>query len=492
MEELSELLLQRRRKVDALWEAGVNPYPNDFKPLHTSADILAAFGEVEQIDAADTVFVVAGRILARRSFGKAAFIQLQDRKGRVQVYVKKDEIGAEAFAAFETFDIGDIVGAVGYPFRTKTGELSLHARSIRLLVKSLLPLPEKFHGLTDVETRYRQRYVDLIVNPDSREIFIKRSRIVNLIRSFMVDRDFLEVETPMMHQIPGGATARPFITHHNTLDMELYLRIAPELYLKRLVVGGLERVFEINRNFRNEGISVRHNPEFTMMEFYQAYATYEDLMELTEELFCHVAMELLGALDFTNQGFEISFKRPWKRLTVRDAILEYGDIEAEHLDDRDLAYNYASSIGLSLPSGISYGKLLMEIFEEVAEHKLIQPTFITAYPTEVSPLSRKNEHNPGIVDRFELIIAGREIANAFSELNDPVDQKERFMAQVLEKDKGDEEAHYMDEDYVRALEYGLPPTAGEGIGIDRLVMLLTDSPSIRDVILFPQLRKEAK
>ena len=492
MEELSELLLQRRRKVDALWEAGVNPYPNDFKPTHTSADVLAAYGDKEQIDAKDDIFVVAGRILARRSFGKAAFIQLQDRKGRVQVYVKKDEVGDEVFAAFESFDIGDIVGAEGYPFRTKTGELSLHARSIRLLVKSLLPLPEKFHGLTDVETRYRQRYVDLIVNPEVRDLFIKRSRIVNIIRSFMTSRDFLEVETPMMHQIPGGAAARPFITHHNALDMELYLRIAPELYLKRLVVGGLERVFEINRNFRNEGISVRHNPEFTMMEFYQAYATYEDLMELTEELFCHVAQEVLGTLDFTNQGLEISFQRPWKRLTVREAILEYGDVDQQQLDDYDHALAYGRSIGLDLPAGIGYGKLLMEIFEEVAEHKLIQPTFITEYPTEVSPLSRKNDHNPEVVDRFELIIAGREIANAFSELNDPVDQKERFLAQVAEKDKGDEEAHYMDEDYVRALEYGLPPTAGEGIGIDRLVMLLTDSPSIRDVILFPQLRKEVK
>lgn len=492
MEELSELLLQRRRKVDALWEAGINPYPNDFKPLHTSADVIAAYGDKEQIDAADDIFVVAGRILARRSFGKAAFIQLQDRKGRIQLYVKKDEIGDEAFEAFESFDIGDIVGAEGYPFRTKTGELSLHSRSIRLLVKSLLPLPEKFHGLTDVETRYRQRYVDLIVNPEVRDLFIKRSRIVNLIRAFMTSRDFLEVETPMMHQIPGGATARPFITHHNALDMQLYLRIAPELYLKRLVVGGMERVFEINRNFRNEGISVRHNPEFTMMEFYQAYATYEDLMEFTEELFCHVAQEVLGTLDFTNQGLEISFQRPWKRLTVREAVLEYGDIEAKQLDDRDLALAYARSIGLDLPADIGHGKLLMEIFEEVAEHKLIQPTFITAYPTEVSPLSRKNDHNPELVDRFELIIAGREIANAFSELNDPVDQKERFLSQVAEKDKGDEEAHYMDEDYVRALEYGLPPTAGEGIGIDRLVMLLTDSASIRDVILFPQLRKETK
>jgi lysyl-tRNA synthetase class 2 len=492
MEELSELLLQRRRKVDVLWEAGINPYPNDFKPQHTSADIVAAFGDTEQLDASNENLVVAGRILARRSFGKAAFIQLQDRKGRIQLYVKKDEIGDEAFSNFESFDIGDIVGAEGYPFRTKTGELSLHARSIRLLVKSLHPLPEKFHGLTDVETRYRQRYVDLIVNPEAREIFIKRSRIVNLIRAFMTGRDFLEVETPMMHQIPGGATARPFITHHNALDMELYLRVAPELYLKRLVVGGMERVFEINRNFRNEGISVRHNPEFTMMEFYQAYATYEDLMDFTEELFCHVAQEVLGTLDFTNQGLDISFQRPWKRLTVRDAVLEYGDIEAKHLDDRDLALAYARSIGLDLPADIGYGKLLMEIFEEVAEHKLIQPTFITAYPTEVSPLSRKNDHNPELVDRFELIIGGREIANAFSELNDPVDQKERFLAQVAEKDKGDEEAHYMDEDYVRALEYGMPPTAGEGIGIDRLVMLLTDSASIRDVILFPQLRKEAK
>jgi len=492
MEELSELQLQRRRKVDTLWEAGINPYPNDFRPQHTSADVIAAYGDKEQIDADSETFVVAGRILARRSFGKAAFIQLQDRKGRVQLYVKKDEIGEESFANFESFDIGDIVGAEGYPFRTKTGELSLHARSIRLLVKSLHPLPEKFHGLTDVETRYRQRYVDLIVNPEVRDLFIKRSRIVNLIRAFMTNRDFLEVETPMMHQIPGGATARPFITHHNALDMELYLRVAPELYLKRLVVGGLERVFEINRNFRNEGISVRHNPEFTMMEFYQAYATYEDLMDFTEELFCHVAQEVLGTLDFTNQGLEISFQRPWKRLTVREAVLEYGDIDAKHLDDRDLALAYARSIGLVLKDDIGYGKLLMEIFEEVAEHKLIQPTFITAYPTEVSPLSRKNDLDPELVDRFELIIGGREIANAFSELNDPVDQKERFLTQVAEKDKGDEEAHYMDEDYVRALEYGMPPTAGEGIGIDRLVMLLTDSASIRDVILFPQLRKEAK
>ena len=492
MEELSELLLQRRRKVNALWTAGINPYPNDFKPAHTAADVVQQYGLVEQIDAPDVEFVLAGRIIARRSFGKAAFIQIQDRSGRIQVYVRKDDLSDEAFAQFESFDIGDIIGVAGFPFRTQKGELSIHVRMVRLLVKSLLPLPEKFHGLTDVETRYRQRYVDLIVNPEVREIFIKRSRIVNLIRQFMTSRDFLEVETPMMQPIPGGATARPFVTHHNALDMELFLRIAPELYLKRLVVGGFERVFEINRNFRNEGISVRHNPEFTMMEFYQAYATYEDLMDFTEELFCHVAQEVLGTLDFSYQDLAISFQRPWRRLTVKEAILEYGDIDQKQLEDRDLALAYARSIGLDLPDEIGYGKLIMEIFEEVAEHKLIQPTFVTAYPTEVSPLSRKNDHDPYIVDRFELMIGGREIANAFSELNDPVDQKERFLAQVAEKDKGDEEEHYMDEDYVRALEYGLPPTAGEGIGIDRLVMLLTDSASIRDVILFPQLRKEAK
>ncbi len=490
MEELHELTLQRRRKVNKMWEEGINPYPNDFTPRHTSADLLAAYGETTEIPENAESFVVAGRIMARRSFGKAAFIQLQDRKGRMQLYVKKDVVGEECFALFESFDLGDIVGAEGWPFRTKTGELSLHVTAIRLLTKSFQPLPEKFHGLTDVETRYRQRYVDLIVNPESRDVFLKRSRIITLIRDFMVKNDFLEVETPMMQQIPGGATARPFTTHHNALDMDLYLRIAPELYLKRLVVGGFDRVFEINRNFRNEGISIRHNPEFTMMEFYRAYATYEDLITYTEELLCHVAQELLGSLEFTCQGEAITFQRPWKRLTVKEAVVAYGDIDRKSLEDRDLLYAYAQKIGLGLPESISYGRLLMEVFEEVAETKLIQPTFITAYPTEVSPLSRKNDNDPEIVDRFELYIAGRELANAFSELNDPVDQKERFLAQVALKNKGDEEAHYMDEDYIRALEYGMPPTAGEGIGIDRLVMLLTDSPSIRDVILFPQLRKE--
>ena len=490
MEELSELLMQRRRKVDALWEAGINPYPNDFRQEHTSADLLKGFGELLEIPENGQTFSVAGRMIARRSFGKAAFIQLQDRKGRMQLYVRKDVIGEEAFEVFENFDIGDIAGAEGWPFRTKTGELSLHVTKIRLLTKSLLPLPEKFHGLTDVETRYRQRYVDLIVNPEVRDVFIKRAKIVSLIRDFMVNRDFLEVETPMMQPIPGGATARPFITHHNALDMDLYLRIAPELYLKRLVVGGFDRVFEINRNFRNEGISIRHNPEFTMMEFYQAYATFSDLMDFTEELLCHVASELLGTLDFSYQGAPISFQRPWKRVSVKEAIMEYGGVDAKTVNDRELAFTYAKQIGLDLPENIGYGKLITEIFEEVAEPKLIQPTFVTDYPTEVSPLSRKSDHDPEFVDRFEFFCAGREMANAFSELNDPVDQKERFLSQVEAKKGGDEEAHYMDEDYIRALEYGLPPTAGEGIGIDRLVMLLTDSPSIRDVILFPQLRKE--
>lgn len=492
MEEISELLLQRRRKVDALWEEGINPYPNDFKPVHTSADVFSSYGDVQELPEDPEKFVVAGRIMARRSFGKAAFIQLQDRKGRLQLYVKKDSIGDEAFAVFDGFDIGDIIGAKGYPFRTKTGELSLHVEDLRLLTKSFLPLPEKFHGLTDVETRYRQRYVDLIVNPEVKEVFLKRARIINLIREFMMEHDFLEVETPMMQQIPGGATARPFVTYHNALDMQLYLRIAPELYLKRLVVGGFERVFEINRNFRNEGISIRHNPEFTMMEFYQAYATYEDLINYTEELLCYVAQNLFGSLEFSYQGCDISFRRPWKRLTVKEAILEYGDIDAKSLEDRDLVYAYAQRIGLELPEDIGYGKLIVELFEEVAEEKLIQPTFITSYPTEVSPLSRRSDKDPEVVDRFELFVAGREMANAFSELNDPVDQKERFLLQVAEKEKGDEEAHYMDEDYIRALEYGMPPAAGEGIGIDRLIMLLTDSPSIRDVILFPQLRREVK
>jgi len=492
MEELNELLLQRRSKMDELRRQGVNPYANDFSVTHTTAEVIAAHGDQDasSLEDCSSSYALGGRIMARRDFGKAAFVQIQDRKGRLQVYVARDIVGEEAFEQFKKLDLGDIVGLVGTPFRTKTGELSLRAVSIRILTKSLQPLPEKWHGLTDVETRYRQRYLDLIVNPDVRDVFRTRSRIIGLIRDFMQQRDFLEVETPMMQPIAGGATARPFVTHHNTLKMDLFLRIAPELYLKRLVVGGFERVFEINRNFRNEGISIQHNPEFTMMEFYQAYATYRDLMDMTEEMICHVAQEVVGSLKFTYGGKEVDLTPPWDRLTVREAIVKYGKIDPAILEDRQQLLQVAAGLGLELDKNIGHGKLLTELFDAVAEPQLWHPTFITEYPTEVSPLSRKNDSNSEVVDRFELFIVGRELANAFSELNDPIDQRERFLKQLAEKEAGDEEAHAMDDDYIRALEHGLPPTAGEGIGIDRLVMLLTDSASIRDVILFPQLRPE--
>jgi lysyl-tRNA synthetase class 2 len=494
MEELSELLLQRRAKMEELRQQGINPFANDFIAEHTTADVRGNHGEqdAEQLENCNHHYVLAGRMMACRNFGKAAFIQIQDRAGRLQVFVRRDDVGADDYKLFRKFDVGDIVGVTGKPFRTKTNELSLRADSIRLLTKSLQPLPEKWHGLTDVELRYRQRYLDLIVNPEVREVFRKRSRIISLMRDFMVDQDFLEVETPMMQSVAGGATAKPFVTHHNTLKMDLFLRIAPELYLKRLVVGGFERVFEINRNFRNEGISIQHNPEFTMMEFYRAYATYEDLMDFTEQLICHVAQEVVGSLTFTYGEREVDLTPPWDRLTVRESILKYGDVAPDVLEDRDRALAYARSLGLELDDSIGHGKLLTEIFDEVVEPKLWNPTFITQYPTEVSPLSRRNDLNPEVVDRFELFVVGRELANAFSELNDPVDQKGRFLQQLAEKEAGDEEAHAMDEDYIRALEYGLPPTAGEGIGIDRLVMLLTDAQSIRDVILFPQLRPEVR
>ncbi len=494
MEELNDILIQRRAKMEELRSDEVNPYANDFPVEHTSADVAVAHenDDISALENCTAKYVVAGRIMARRDFGKAAFIQIQDRKGRLQVYVGRDNVGEAAFSVFRKLDLGDIVGLSGTPFRTKTGELSLRAESIRLLTKSLQVMPEKWHGLTDVETRYRQRYLDMIVNPGVREVFLKRSRIISLIRNYMVENDFLEVETPMMQPIAGGATAKPFMTHHNTLKMDLFLRIAPELYLKRLVVGGFDRVFEINRNFRNEGISIQHNPEFTMMEFYRAYATYHDLMDFTEELICHVAKEVVGSLVIPYGGKEVDLTAPWDRLTVKEAIVKYGQIEPAVLDDRASALAYADSLGLELDKNIGYGKLLTELFDAVAEPKLWNPTFITEYPTEVSPLSRKNEENPEVVDRFELFIVGRELANAFSELNDPMDQKERFLKQLEEKAAGDEEAHAMDEDYIRALEYGMPPTAGEGIGIDRLVMLLTDSASIRDVILFPQLRPESR
>jgi lysyl-tRNA synthetase class 2 len=460
----------------------------------TAGEVHTAHAEQDAaaLEGIETTYQIAGRIMAKRDFGKAAFIQIQDRTGRLQVYVAKNLVGEESFELFRKFDLGDIVGIKGRPFRTKTDELSLRAESIQLLTKSLLPLPEKWHGLTDVETRYRQRYLDLMVNPDVCEVFRKRSQIISLIRDYMVNKDYLEVETPMMQPIAGGATAKPFITHHNTLKMDLFLRIAPELYLKRLVVGGFERVFEINRNFRNEGISIQHNPEFTMMEFYQAYATYEDLMDLTEELICHLAEKVVGSLKFMYGEREVDLSRPWQRLTVSESVVKYGDISEADVNDRDKLMAYADKLGLDLDKKIGHGKLLIEVFDAVAEPELWQPTFITQYPTEVSPLSRKNDQDESVVDRFELFVVGRELANAFSELNDPDDQRERFVKQLVEKEAGDEEAHAMDEDYIRALEYGLPPTAGEGIGIDRLVMLLTNSQSIRDVILFPQMRPESK
>jgi len=494
MEESSDIRRQRLDKVDELRAQGINPYANGFVPTATLDEVASRHAEDDAtaLESADASYAVAGRIMARRDFGKAAFVQLQDRSGRLQIYVNKQQVGAESFELFRKLDLGDVIGLSGRPFRTRTGELSLRAESLVLLTKSLLPLPEKWHGLTDVETRYRQRYLDLMVNADVRETFRKRSRIIGLIRQYMVERDFLEVETPMMHPIAGGATARPFVTHHNTLKMDLFLRIAPELYLKRLVVGGFERVFEINRNFRNEGISIQHNPEFTMMEFYQAYATYHDLMDLTEDLICHLAKQVCGGLKISYGGREVDLTPPWDRLTVREAICKYGEVEADILEDPQRCLAWAKARGLEIEEPIGHGKLLTAIFDEVVEPHLWNPTFITEYPTEVSPLSRKNDDNPEVVDRFELFVVGRELANAFSELNDPVDQRQRFEQQLAEKEAGDEEAHAMDDDYVRALEYGLPPTAGEGIGIDRLVMLLTDSPSIRDVILFPQLRRETR
>lgn len=493
MEEINELIVQRRQKLADLREENLNPYPNDFRPDALTSEIFEKYNHLdgEKLKELDENYSLAGRIMAKRVMGKAAFVHIADRKGRIQLYVKRDTLGEEAYQRFKKFDIGDFVGVEGSPFKTKTGELSIDAKEILLISKSLRPLPEKWHGLTDIETRYRQRYVDLIVNPDVKNIFRKRSRIIQFIREYLTDRDYLEVETPMMQPIPGGATARPFTTHHNALGMDLYLRIAPELYLKRLVVGGIERVFEINRNFRNEGISPQHNPEFTMLEFYQAYANYEDLMDLFEDMISKVAFEIHGSHTINYQGTEINLNMPWDRLTMKEAILRYSDAGEEILGDKTKAFEFAKKIGLEPEERWGLGKLLTEIFEEVAEHKLIQPTFITEYPTEVSPLSRKNDKNPDIVDRFELFIYGREMANAFSELNDPIDQKARFEAQVAEKDAGDEEAHFMDNDYVRALEYGMPPTAGAGLGIDRLVMLLTDSASIRDVLLFPHMRPEA-
>ena len=493
MNNENQLIKARREKAQTLTDAGVNLFSNDFKAPQPIKEILPK-GEPlapESHEQNGGTYRVAGRIMSLRKFGKAAFFHIQDETGKIQIYVRRDLLGEEPFKLFKKWDIGDIVGVEGKLFKTKTGELSVEAATLQMITKSLRPLPEKFHGLTDVETRYRQRYVDLIVNPEVRDTFRKRVEIIRLIRDFFNNRGFMEVETPMMQPVPGGATAKPFQTHHNALGMDLFLRIAPELYLKRLLVGGFERVFEINRNFRNEGLSTRHNPEFTMLEFYQAYATYHDLMDLTEELISWISSEVTGSMEITYQGTEVNLAPPWTRLTMDESLVQVAGVDPEILTDDAKVMALAEEKGIKLQPDAGPGKAKTELFELLVEEKLINPTFITSYPTEVSPLARRNEEDPTVTDRFELFITGREIANAFSELNDPIDQQERFAKQINERGDDDEIHPELDHDYVRALEYGMPAAAGEGIGIDRLVMLLTDAPSIRDVILFPHLKPEA-
>ena len=488
----NQIIAERRGKLAALRAKG-QAFPNDFRRDALAADLHAQHGALpnEELEPKGIAVAVAGRMVLKRVMGKACFATVQDMSGRIQLYVTLDAVGAEALDDFKHWDLGDIVGATGTLFKTRTGELSVKVARIRLLAKALRPLPEKFHGMTDQEQRYRQRYVDLITNPASRDVFIKRSQIVQGIREFFVRRGYLEVETPMMHPIPGGAAARPFVTHHNALDMKLFLRIAPELYLKRLVVGGMERVFEINRNFRNEGISTRHNPEFTMLEFYEAYRDYHYLMDLTEELLREVAAQVLGRTAIEYQGVPIDLGKPFDRLTMAEAINRYNPQYPLHeLAKPEYLKVALAPFDVEVFATDGVGLLQLKLFEETTEAKLVQPTFIVAHPTDVSPLARANEANPAVTDRFELFITGREMANGFSELNDPEDQAARFRAQVEAREAGDEEAMFFDADYLRAMEYGLPPTAGEGIGIDRVVMLLTDSPSIRDVILFPQLKPE--
>jgi len=488
----NEQIALRRQKLAELRAQGV-AFPNDFRRNVVAGELHVEYGEKDgaELETRNVRVKVAGRMMTRRVMGKASFCHLQDMSGQIQLYVTRDALGEKAYDDFKKWDIGDILGAEGTLFKTKTGELSVKVDGIRLLAKSLRPLPEKYHGLTDTETRYRQRYLDLIMNEVARKTFRVRTQIVNYIRDFLNLRQFLEVETPMMQAIPGGAVARPFVTHHHALDIQLFLRIAPELYLKRLIVGGFERVYEINRNFRNEGLSTRHNPEFTMLEFYQAYADYRDLMNLTEEMFRGLAEQVFGGTTVTYLGEQYDFGKPFGRLTLKEAVLRHNPtFSAADLESVEKLAGYAKGLGIEVKPTYGTGKLQLEIFEKTVEEKLKDPTFIMAYPTEVSPLARRNDQDPTIADRFELFIGGREIANGFSELNDAEDQAERFRKQVQEKEAGDEEAMHFDEDYVRALEHGMPPTAGEGIGIDRLVMLFTDSPSIRDVLLFPHMRPE--
>ncbi|GAA5074439.1 lysine--tRNA ligase [Lysobacter panacisoli] len=489
------LIAERRAKLTALRGQGI-AFPNDFRRADYAGDLQAQYADAEQwtaeaLEAAPHRVALGGRVLLKRDMGKAGFAQVQDESGRLQLWLKKDLLG-DAYEVFKELDLGDIVAVEGELTRTRTGELSVKATSLRLLTKALRPLPDKFHGMADVEQRYRQRYVDLIVTPESREVFVKRSRIIRAMRAWLDARRFLEVETPMMHYIPGGAAAKPFVTHHNALDLQLYLRVAPELYLKRLVVGGLERVYEINRNFRNEGVSTRHNPEFTMLELYEAYATYTEIMDLTEGVIRDVASSVLGTTKVHWEGQDIDLGPAFRRWSMTDAVLEHNpEIRREDLRDVEKMRAHCTRLGIPVKAGNGWGKMLLDVFEKTVEHTLVQPTFIIDHPVEVSPLARANDLDPELTDRFELFVNGKEMANGFSELNDPEDQAERFRAQVAAKEGGDDEAMHFDADYIRALEVGLPPTGGLGIGIDRLVMLLTGSASIRDVLLFPYMRPEA-
>ncbi|OYT89662.1 MAG: lysine--tRNA ligase [Burkholderiales bacterium PBB6] len=493
----NQLIAERREKLAVMREqakaAGQAVFPNDFKPQHRAADLHPAYGELpnEELEPKAVTVSVAGRMMLKRVMGKACFATVQDATGRIQLYITQDNVGPDVLAAFKHWDLGDIIACEGTLFRTKTGELSIKATMVRMLTKSLRPLPDKFHGMTDQEQKYRQRYVDLMMDETARTRFIARSKGVASIRNFMVEHGFLEVETPMLHPIPGGANARPFVTHHNALDQEMFLRIAPELYLKRLVVGGFERVFEINRNFRNEGVSVRHNPEFTMMEFYAAYWNHHDLMDFTEAVLRHAARSATGSARVSYAGREVHLDEPFARLSVRDSLVAHAGLSEAEADSAEAVHAKLTALGEEPPKHWKLAQLQFGLFEAVVEEKLWQPTFIIDYPVEVSPLARASDTNPALTERFELFITGREFGNGFSELNDAEDQAARFLAQVENKEAGDDEAMYYDADFIRALEYGMPPTGGCGIGIDRLMMLLTDSPAIRDVILFPALRRES-
>ncbi|WP_203364401.1 lysine--tRNA ligase [Bacillus sp. REN10] len=489
-EDLNDQLLVRREKMQALREKGMDPFGKRFERTHSAAEIIVEFDgfSKEELEEKEATVKIAGRVMTKRGKGKAGFAHVKDLSGQIQIYVRKDAIGEEAYEVFNMTDLGDIVGVTGTVFKTKVGELSIKVTQYEYLTKALRPLPDKFHGLKDVEQRYRQRYLDLITSPESQQTFVARSRIIQSMRRYLDEQGYLEVETPMMHSIAGGASARPFITHHNALDMELYMRIAIELHLKRLIVGGMEKVYEIGRVFRNEGISTRHNPEFTMIELYEAYADYKDIMRLTENLIAHIAQEVLGTTTVQYGEYEVDLQPQWRRYHMVDAVKEYTGVDFwKEMTDEE-ARQLAKEHGIEYKETMQYGHIVNEFFEQRVEEKLIQPTFIYGHPVEISPLAKKNDEDPRFTDRFELFIVGREHANAFTELNDPIDQRERFEAQLKEREQGNDEAHEMDEDFIEALEYGLPPTGGLGIGVDRLVMLLTNSPSIRDVLLFPLMR----